>query len=71
MDKFVEILVGLILVAVSAYVALPTSLGGTGIAVLSYPVWFYVKTVLIGGITLGVFLVGLLFLLLGIMDLKG
>lgn len=66
MNKFLEILVGLILVAVSVYVALPASLGGIyGI------IWSSVKTVLIGGITLGVFFVGLLFLALGIMDLKG
>jgi hypothetical protein len=66
MNKYLEILVGLFLIGVSAYVALPPTLGGVfGI------IWASVKTVLIGGITIGVFLVGLLFLMLGVMDLRG
>ncbi len=65
MNKYVELLVGLILIVLSAYVALPHSWGGM------FPwIWTAVKTVLIGGIVLGVFCFGLLFLMLGIMDLR-
>jgi len=65
MNKYLELLVGIVLMVLSVYVALPPSWGG-----LFNIVWSSVKTVLIGGITVSVFLVGALFLMLGIMDLK-
>lgn len=59
MNKWLEILIGLILIVAAVYVF------------MSFPSWGQaVLTVLKGGIVWGVVLIGLLFLLLGISDLK-
>lgn len=66
MNKYGEILTGLILVVVSVYAALPEAWGGP----YGGAIWPSVKTFLIGGITVGVFLLGALFLMIGIMDMR-
>lgn len=71
MNKYLEILVGLVLIVLSVYIALPSSWGGMNLSFLTISITQAVGTVLIGGIVLGVFFVGALFLMLGIMDLKG
>lgn len=70
MDKYVELLVGLILIVLSVYVALPHSWGGMNLSLLGIGITQAVGIVLIGGIVLGVFCFGALFLMLGIMDLR-
>jgi len=60
MNKWAEILVGLVLIIVAVYVSL-TGLWGMGVAALEF---------LKGGIVWMVALIGLLFLMLGISDLK-
>ncbi|MEM4347247.1 MAG: hypothetical protein QW802_01495 [Candidatus Altiarchaeota archaeon] len=65
MNKYLELLIGVVLIILALYVSLPEKFGGL------FPwVWASVKTFLIGGIVVGVFCFGLLFLMLGVMDLK-
>jgi len=60
MNKWIEILLGLIFIIVPI------------VAALQYASWgAAVITVLKGGVIIGVVMIGLLFLLLGISDLKG
>lgn len=60
MNKWLELLLGLILIIVPI------------IAALQYVAWGAATlTVLMGGVIIGVVMIGLLFLLLGISDLKG
>jgi len=60
MNKWIELLLGLILIIVPI------------VAAIYYPVWGAATiTVLKGGVVCGVVMIGLLFLLLGISDLKG
>jgi len=63
MNKWIEILIGLVLVIGSVYLVFGDPLGWE----LGQATW----TVLKGGIMWGIFFVGLLFILLGISDLKG
>ena len=65
MNKWLEILLGLILVIVAAYAWLAN--GGVGIWGLGSAALTFFK----GGIVWLVILIGLLFLMLGISDLKG
>ena len=60
MNKWIELLIGLVLVIVAVYFA-GMNLWGFGSAAL---------TVLKGGIVWGVVMIGLLFVMLGISDLK-
>ena len=60
MNKWAELLLGLILVIIPILIA----------GLLYPPFWFDAKVVLLGGIFWGVVGIGLLFLLLGISDLR-
>lgn len=63
MNKWLELLVGLILVIVSIVALINSNqFGGLGAAGIQF-----IK----GGIVVGVLLIGLLFIMLGISDLKG
>lgn len=60
MNKWIELLIGLILVIVPI------------VAAINFPLWGMATSQFIrGGIIVGVILVGLLFIMLGISDLKG
>ena len=61
MNKWLEIFIGMILVIVPIYVAWGTSLLGLGTAALEF---------LKGGVIWFIIMIGLLFLMLGISDLK-
>jgi hypothetical protein len=63
MNKFVEILVGLILLIAPIYIWVDGSLLGWGMGEAAL-------VVLKGGVMWGLILIGLLFLILGISDLK-
>jgi hypothetical protein len=60
MNKWVELLVGLILVIIPIIIAI-NDIWGSGVATIAF---------LKGGIIVGVILIGLLFIMLGISDLK-
>jgi len=70
MNKYVELLVGLLLMVLSAYVALPAKFGGMQLNLLGIDISQAVGIVVLGGIVVGVFCFGALFLMLGIMDLR-
>ena len=59
MNKWLELLIGLILVILPIVVAINSAWGAAAILFLK------------GGIVVGVILIGLLFLMLGISDIKG
>ncbi len=61
MNKWLELLVGLILVIV------PIVLAFYYVSIIWQPAWIVLK----GGIFWGVIMIGLLFIMLGISDLKG
>ena len=63
MKKFIEILAGLILLIAPIYIWVDSSLLGLGMGEAAL-------TVLKGGVMWGLIMIGLLFLILGISDLK-
>jgi len=70
MNKYLELLVGVVLVLLSVYLALPAKFGGMQINILGIDLSQAVAITVLGGIILAVFFFGAIFLMLGIMDLK-
>ncbi len=72
MDKWSELLVGMILIIIPIAVAFYSGPGGPWIAAgISFNFWHAAWEFLKGGIFWFVVMVGVLFVLLGISDLKG